>query len=134
MSSILSIKSVQSAQVEIKDENGAPTGVFFELAGPTHPRRKQITLSNQRRLQQQLQKTGKVQLDDPIEQESQQKENLAEFTLGWTGLTDDTGAEISFGKAKALEIYENDDYAWIVDQLQLALNEKERFMQRCATA
>lgn len=134
MSSILSIKSVASAQVEIKDEEGAPTGVFFELAGPTHPKRKQIQLANQRRLQQQLQKTGKVQLDDPIEQESQQKENLAEFTLGWSGLTDDSGADIPFSKAKALELYENDDYAWIVDQLQAALSEKERFMKRSAQA
>jgi hypothetical protein len=132
MASILSIKSVQSVQVEIKDENGAPTGVFFELAGPTHPKRKQIALANQRRLQNQLQKTGKVQLDDPVEQESQAKENLAEFTLGWNGLTDDGGAELQFSKARALELYENDDYAWLVDQLTTALNEKERFMQRSA--
>ena len=134
MSSILSIKSVQSAQVEIRDENGAPTGVFFELAGPTHPKRKQIAFNAQRRMQQQLQKTGKMQLDDPAEQESQARENLAAFTLGWSGLTNDTGAQVPFSPAKALELYEDDAYAWLVDQLQAALGEKERFMQRSATA
>lgn len=29
MSNLRNIKSVMSAQVEIKDENGAPTGVLF---------------------------------------------------------------------------------------------------------
>ena len=50
MSNILAIKSIQSARVEIRDETGAPTGAFFELAGPTHPKRKSLTLANQRRM------------------------------------------------------------------------------------
>ena len=130
MSNILSIKSVTSALVEIKDENGAPTGVFFELAGPTHPTRKALMHKQQRRMQQQLRKTGKVQFDDPTEQESQAREQLAAFTLGWDGLSDDTGADVPFSADKALALYENDEYAWLVDQLQAALGETERFMQR----
>jgi len=134
MSSILSIKSIPSATVEIKDENGGPTGVFFELAGPTHPKRKAIQFQLQRRVQQQLQKTGKVKIDDPAEQESEAREHLSAFTLGWTGLTDENGDTVPFSTAKALEIYEDDEYAWLVDQLQTALNERDRFTKRSATA
>ena len=135
MSNLRNIKSVTSAQVEIKDENGAPTGVFFEIAGPTHPKRKSIMLANQRRLQNQLQKTGKVSLDDPAEQEMQSRENLVSFTLGWTGFTDDKGVAVPFSPEAARALYENenDEYAWLVDQLNTALNEKERFMQRSAS-
>lgn len=133
MSNLRIIKSVLSAKVEIKDENGAPTGVFFEIAGPTHPKRKSILLANQRRLQHQLQKTGKVTLDDPAEQELQARDNLVSFTLGWSGFTDDKGKEVPFSAEAARELYENDEYSWLVDQLNAALNEKERFMQRCAS-
>jgi len=132
MTSILSIKSIPSAPVEIKDENGAPTGVTFELAGPTHPQRKQLAMQAQRRIQAQLQKTGKVTLDDPVEQDQQGKEDLAAFTLGWNGFADEAGQPVPFSQQKALELYSNDDYAWLVDQLKAALNEKERFMKRSA--
>ncbi len=133
MSNLRSIKSVLSATVEIKDENGAPTGVFFEIAGPTHPKRKSILLANQRRLQHQLQKTGKVTLDDPAEQEMQARDKLVSFTLGWSGFTDEKGKEVPFSPETARELYESDDYSWLVEQLNNALNEKERFMQRFAS-
>lgn len=133
MSNLRNIKSVMSAQVEIKDENGAPTGVFFEIAGPTHPKRKAILLANQRRLQHQLQKTGKVTLDDPAEQELQARDNLVAFTLGWSGFTDDKGQEVPFSAEAARDLYEADEYSWLVDQLNTALNEKERFMRRFAS-
>jgi hypothetical protein len=133
MSNLRIIKSVLSAKVEIKDENSAPTGVFFEIAGPTHPKRKSILLANQRRLQHQLQKTGKVTLDDPAEQELQARDNLVSFTLGWSGFTDEKGKEVPFSPEAARELYENDEYSWLVDQLNAALNEKERFMQRSAS-
>lgn len=133
MSNLKIIKSVLSAKVEIKDENSAPTGVFFEIAGPTHPKRKSILLANQRRLQHQLQKTGKVTLDDPAEQELQARDNLVSFTLGWSGFTDEKGKEVPFSPEAARELYENDEYSWLVDQLNAALNEKERFMQRSAS-
>lgn len=133
MSNLRIIKSVLSAKVEIKDENSAPTGVFFEIAGSTHPKRKSILLGNQRRLQHQLQKTGKVTLDDPAEQELQARDNLVSFTLGWSGFTDEKGKEVPFSPEAARELYENDEYSWLVDQLNAALNEKERFMQRSAS-
>jgi hypothetical protein len=84
-------------------------------------------------LQHQLQKTGKVTLDDPAEQELQARDNLVSFTLGWSGFTDEKGKEVPFSPEAARELYENDEYSWLVDQLNAALNEKERFMQRSAS-
>jgi hypothetical protein len=134
MTNIRNIKSTSSAQVEIKDETGAPTGVFFELAGPTHPKRKAVVFAAARKAQSQYQKSGKLTLDDPEEQVLQGIDNLTAWTLGWSGYTDDAGAAIAFTPAAAKALYEDDSMAWLVDQLNAALNEKERFMQRCATA
>lgn len=131
---IRQIQSTPSAKVEIKDETGAPTGVFFELAGPTHPKRKAATFAASRRAQARFQKTGKLELDDPEEQAAQARDNLADFTLGWTGFTDAAGAPVPFSRDAALALYEDDTMAWLVDQLQTALNEKERFMQRSVKA
>jgi uncharacterized membrane protein len=40
---------------------------------------------------------------------------------------------LQFNTDAARELYENDEYSWLVDQLNAALNEKERFMQRSAS-
>lgn len=134
MANLRTIKSTPSAQVEIKDDTGAPTGVYFELAGPTHPKRKNITFAAARRAQQAYLKTGKFALDDPEEQAGQNIDNLIALTLGWSGYTDDAGVEIPFSAAAAQALYGDDTMAWLVDQLQAALNEKERFMTRSAKA
>lgn len=134
MPNIRNIKSTTSAQVEIKDETGAPTGVFFELAGPTHPKRKSVVFAAARKAQAQYQKLGKLTMDDPEEQAMQSKENMADFTLGWNGYTDDAGAPVPFSRGAALALYEDDTMSWLLDQLMAALNEKERFMQRSVPA
>ena len=134
MTNLRSIQSTPTAQVEIKDETGAPTGVFFELAGPTHPKRKAVQFAMARRAQSRFQKAGKFELDDPQEQAAQAVDNLAAFTLGWSGYTDDVGKDIPFSPAAAQALYEDDTMAWLVDQLTAALGEKERFMKRSAAA
>ena len=134
MANIRNIKSVPQAEVEIKDETGAPTGVFFTLAGPTHPTRKSIQFAADRRTQTAFQKTGKFTLDDPEERAAQNIDNLVAFTLGWRGYTDDTGVPVPYSATATRALYEDDSMAWLVDQLQAALTEKERFMQRSATA
>ena len=134
MTNLRKIQSIPAAQVEIKDENGVGTGVLFEMAGPTHPKRKAITFAAARRAQSAFQQTGKFALDDPEEQAAQNTDNLAALTLGWKNFTDDSGAEIPFSQAEAAKLYADDGMAWLVDQLQAALNDKVRFMTRSATA
>lgn len=128
-----SIRQVASAKIQVKDPaTGDPTGVIFEMAGPEHPDRKRITFAQSRKFLRSYAKTGRAEMPEPEDAESQKKENLAAFTLGWTGLIDDTGAPVVFSKTAALELYNNPEMGWLVDQLDSALGEKELFITRSA--
>jgi hypothetical protein len=130
-----SIRQVASAKIQVKDPaTGDPTGVIFEMAGPEHPDRKRITFAQSRKFLRSYAKTGRAEMPEPEDAESQKKENLAAFTLGWTGLIDDAGAPVVFSKAAALELYNNPEMGWLVDQLDSALGEKELFITRSAKA
>jgi len=128
-----SIRQVASAKIQVKDPaTGDPTGVIFEMAGPEHPDRKRITFAQSRKFLRSYAKTGRAEMPEPEDAESQKKENLAAFTLGWTGLIDDAGAPVVYSKAAALELYNNPEMGWLVDQLDSALGEKELFITRSA--
>lgn len=129
-----SIKQVFSAEVKIKDPNGEPLGVTFEIAGPEHPDRKRITFAQIRKyLKEQHKNGGKPPASkEPEELEDQKFENLAAFTLGWKGLIDDEGKEIPFSKSAALEMYRDPEMAWLVEQLDTAIGDKELFIKRSA--
>lgn len=127
-----SIKQVFSAEVQIKDPNGEPLGVTFELAGPEHPDRKRITFAQSRKFMKAYAKTGRAEMPEPEDAEAQKKENLAAFTLGWKGLVNDEGAVIPFSKQTALEMYQDPEMAWLVEQLDTALGDKELFIKRSA--
>ena len=128
-----SIRQVASAKIQVKDPaTGDPTGVIFEMAGPEHPDRKRITFAQSRKFLRSYAKTGRAEMPEPEDAESQKKENLAAFTLSWTGLIDDAGAPVVFSKAAALELYNNPEMGWLVDQLDAALGEKELFITRSA--
>ena len=128
-----SIRQVASAKIQVNDPaTGDPTGVIFEMAGPEHPDRKRITFAQSRKFLRSYAKTGRAEMPEPEDAESQKKENLAAFTLGWTGLIDDAGAPVVFSKAAALELYNNPEMGWLVDQLDSALGEKELFITRSA--
>ena len=130
-----SIRQVTSAKIQIKDPaTGDPTGVIFEMAGPEHPDRKRITFAQSRKFLRSYAKTGRAEMPEPEDAESQKKENLAAFTLGWSGLIDDSGAPVVFSKAAALDLYNNSEMGWLVDQLDSALGEKELFITRSAKA
>lgn len=129
-----SIKQVFSAEVQIKDPNGEPLGVTFELAGPEHPDRKRITFAQSRKFMKAYAKTGRAEMPEPEDAEAQKKENLASFTLGWKGLVGDDGKAIPFSKQAALDMYRDPEMAWLVDQLDNALGDKELFITRSAKA
>jgi hypothetical protein len=128
-----SLKSVPSAEVELKDETGAPTGVFFMLAGPIHEKRKQITMVQARKAQARFRKSGKIELDDPEEQQIEAREQLAAFTLGWRVDEKSTFSFEPYSPQAAAALYADDEMAWVFDQVRAAVNETERFMKRSAT-
>jgi hypothetical protein len=128
-------KDGQSGFVTIKDpEAGAPTAPVIELAGPEHPHRKRETFNKQRRLRQDLAKSGKVQFDDSEEEDAEKADCLATYTLGWRGMLNDAGQAEPFSREAALAVYRDPELRWLRDQVSVAFDERERFVKRSATS
>ena len=127
------IQQLTSADVSIRDTDGNATGVVFTMAGPEHPERKRITFAQSRKALARYQKSGRVELPDPEEAESTKFENLAAYTLGWKGYADEAGTDVPFSRQAALDLYRDSSMAWLVDQLESALGEKDLFIRRSET-
>lgn len=127
-----SIKSLETFPVEIKDQDGTPTGVIFTLAGPTHPVRKAATHAAQRKLLAGARRTGQIDLPDPDETEKERINNLVKFTLGWTGYANDAG-EVPFSEAESRALYTDIAMTWLGDQIDTALTNKQLFTKSAAT-
>jgi hypothetical protein len=128
------ITDVDSAEIVIKDPTThAPTDLTFSMAGPEHPKRKQLEMARARKIRRQVQKTGKVELGDPEDDEQDQIETLVVCTLGWTGLTD-KGVPIPYSASAAQTLFATDRLGWLRTQLLSALAERERFISSSAPA
>ena len=127
------IKTLEAFDVEIKDEEGNGTGVFFTLAGPNHTVRRTAQLALNRKMIAQANKTGKVELPDPEDSEVDRLKNLANATLSWKGYVNDEGEEVPFSTATALALYQDPEMMWLVDQVDTALGAKDRFTKKVST-
>ena len=129
------IADTPSAEVELKDpETGAPMGVFFLLAGPEHELRREQDFARQRKLRAHFSKTGRMQLADPAEEEQDNIAALVSATLGWRNVKDVSGAEVPWSSAAATALFNAPEVGWMRAQLLAAMNERERFIKRSATA
>jgi hypothetical protein len=127
------IKDLDSAEVEVKDPTTqAPLGLIITLAGPENGKRQAIEYAVQRKMRATLQKTGKIELADPADEELDTIEKLAACTLGWKGLQDESGLDVPFSADAAQKLYTEEP--WMRHQLIAALNERERFIKSSATA
>jgi hypothetical protein len=124
------IKTLETFEVEIKDEEGNGTGVFFTLAGPNHTVRRNAQLALNRKMIAQANKTGKVELPDPEDAEVDRLKNLANATLSWRGYVNDEGQEVPFSTSTALALYQDPEMMWLVDQVDTALGAKDRFTKK----
>lgn len=127
-----SIKTVQTFDYEVKDEQGNPTGVIFTLAGPNHPIRKAAQMAANRKLIASARKTGRVELPDPEDAEAQRVKDLTAFTLGWRGYADENG-EVAFTPEAAAALYGDPELLWLSNQIDTALGEQDRFTKRVGT-
>lgn len=128
------IKTLETFDVQIKDEEGNKTGVIFTLAGPNHTVRRNAQLALNRKMIAQANKTGKVELPDPEEAEKDRMKNLANATLAWTGYVDEGGQPVPFSTDAALALYQDPAMLWLVDQVDSALGEKTNFTKRSTGA
>jgi len=121
------INELAEANIVIKHPvTGAPTGALVTLAGPEHPKRKQLIFTRTRKLRAKFQKSGKVQLDDPEDEEADGVSYLAACTLGWIGFSE-SGKEIPFSTLAAVDLYTR--IGWLRSQINQALEDKENFIE-----
>ena len=129
-----SIKSVDQFEAQIKDPDGNPTGVFFMLAGPTHPVRKAMDQERSRKLINEANKTGKFKIPDPADAENSKPKDLARVTLGWRGYAEELGQEVPFSAAAAEALYSEPERQWLVEQVEEALGNKQLFTKAVSTS
>lgn len=125
-------EDMSSAELRIKHPStGAPTAAVVVIAGPEHPQRKRLALGRQRRMRAGWQKTGRLQLTDPEEDEADELETLVAATLGWRGLMVG-GQELQWSPQAARQLYLDPKRRYFRDQVRAGLDERELFIQRSA--
>lgn len=124
-----SIKTVSSFELPIKDHEGNPTGVIFQLAGPTHPAREAIEMARSRRLIQAANKTGRVMLPDPADAKADRAKELASCTLGWNNYVDEAGQPVPFTQDAAKALYADPEMLWLTEQVEEGLGNKSLYTQ-----
>ena len=117
-----------TADITLKNpKTGAPLDITMTLAGPEHPVRKQLAFDTQRRLRANWQKTGKLQMQDPVEDEQDETDMLVASTLGWEG------AAVPYSPQAARSLYSDPKRRWLRDQVVAALQERELFTRSSVT-
>jgi len=135
---VFAYKDVPTADVRLRDpETGRPTDTVVTLAGPEHPTRKRIMFDRQRRMRSQLMRNGgKLQLQDPEEDDADETDLLVACIMGWEHMPagDDPTIELPFSPQAARDMVNDPERRWLRDQLKTALDERERFIRRSEKA
>lgn len=130
-----SITDQESAPVVVKDPITGKRLATVTLAGPSHPKRKAIEVAKQRRMIAELQRTGKVSVPDPEQQDEDKIDLLVACTLGWDDFTTDNDGVTTIlpcNAENARKLYAMDGNGWLVRQLYDALSEQDRFIKSSA--
>lgn len=106
------------------------TSLILVLAGPEHPSRKKKQFQRIRKLRASAAKTGKVQLDDPADEEDDVTREIANYILGWRGLVRG-GFTVPYSQEEALKLMLDKKRRWLRDQVKVALDERELFIKTC---
>ena len=121
-------EDVATATVALKNPaTGAPTAATVELYGPEHPVRKKIQFDRARKLRASFQRSGKIEVSDPLDDVSDQTDFLVACTAGWSGLTQG-GKPLDYSPEAARLLYTDAKRQWVRAQVAKALDEAERFI------
>ncbi len=116
-----------SGKVYVKNPGtGQPTHMYMEFAGPEHPERKKRSMNRQRAMRAHLQKTGKLNLKDPLEDEEDNLDLLVSCALSWN-------LPYEFTPAKVMAVLSDSKRRWFRDQMQAGFDERENFIVRSAS-
>jgi hypothetical protein len=125
-----SLEDITEAEVQLK-RGSEPLPIWVTLAGPEHQKRKQIVFAKQRRMRQQLAKTGKLELADPAEDEADEVEMLAACVLGWRGVVLD-GKPLECTRANVAAVLADPKRAWFRRCVKEAFDDAELFIRASA--
>ncbi|MCE2915918.1 MAG: hypothetical protein LW768_10280 [Rubrivivax sp.] len=122
---LASLEDITEAEIQLKRES-QPLPIWVTMAGPEHPKRKQFVFAKQRRMRQQLAKTGKVELQDPAEDEADEVDLLATCVLAWRGVVFN-GKPLDCNRANVLAVLSDPKRAWFRKALKAAFDDAEAF-------
>lgn len=129
MFELTSIKEADTADIEILHPvSRAATGAVITIMGPEHPARKKVQYELQRKLRAAFARKGRVEVGDPEEEDAEEVDRLAAFTVGWKNIGID-GKPLEYSKSAAVDLYARPEMAWLKRQIQSALNDLENFIQ-----
>ena len=126
-----SIRDLGESQIEVlHPQTKRPTGATITLAGPDHPKARAISMAAARKLRRQLEKTGKLQLEDPEAEEESRLDELCARTLAWTGMVDDGEVEMPCNAENVRKLYTG--LTWLRLQMLEAMNDRGNFIAASA--
>lgn len=109
---------------------GRETSLILTLAGPEYPKRKKAQFARIRQLRNKAAKTGKIDLDDPQDEDENTTMEIAGYILGWKGLVV-AGNDVQFTPEEAIKLMRDPKRRWLRDQVKVALDERELFIKTC---
>lgn len=129
---LATLEDITEAEVQLKrDTQLLP--IWVTLAGPEHPKRKAFVFAKQRRMRQQLSRTGKIELQDPAEDEQDEVELLAACVLSWRGVMLN-GKPLDCNKTNVMAVLGDPKRAWFRRAVKAAFDDNEAFIAASATA
>lgn len=126
------ILDTDSAKVEVKDPMTGIRIASVTLAGPEHPKRKSILFAKQRRMRNVLQRTGKIELADPADEEQDNIDMLVACTLDWDDFVDADGTKLAPTQDNIRKVYTMPGHGWLRAFLLKAMDEQDRFISSSA--
>ena len=120
------LEDIQEAEVQLK-RGSEPLPIWVRLAGPEHPKRKGFMFAKQRRMRQSLSKTGKIEFQDPAEDEAEEIELLATCVLGWRNVVR-AGKPLECNRANVEALLSDPKRAWFRRSVKAAFEDAEAFI------
>lgn len=124
------IKTTDTFEHKVRDEEGNDTGVVFVLAGPTHPVRRDADYAQRRKLIAAAKKSGKVEVPDPERQDAESIAYVGRAVLGWRGFIDDAGQPVAYSPDAAVGLLSDPQMKWLLDQIDRELGNAANFTKR----
>lgn len=129
---LATVEDVESAEIQLK-RNGQPLPIFVTMAGPEHSKRKRFAFDKQRKIRKQLAKTGKMEFGDPLDDEAEENDLLADCVLAWRGVVFN-GEAVPCTRDAVMKLLYDKKRAWFRKAIKDAFDDQEAFTRVSASA